>query len=55
MTRNANATWNQWASMYMDDKKWDQAIRIYEQALKEFPDNRTLKNNLKYCQQQAAK
>jgi hypothetical protein len=33
-------------------KDWPNAIRIYEQGVKRFPDNSVLKNNLKYCRQQ---
>ena len=55
LTRNAVVTWNQWASGFIKKKKWGEAIKIYDRALEQFPKERTLRNNLKYCLQQASK
>ncbi|MEC9002897.1 MAG: hypothetical protein VX644_05960 [Planctomycetota bacterium] len=53
LTRNAVVTWNQWASGFIKKKEWGEAIKIYDRALEQFPRERTLRNNLKYCLQQA--
>lgn len=55
LTRQAVSTWNQRGGVFIKDKKWTDAIQVYKQALIQFPDNSTLDNNLKYCQQQAGK
>jgi pentatricopeptide repeat protein len=55
LTRNAVVTWNQWASGFIKKKEWGEAIKIYDRALEQFPRERTLRNNLKYCLQQAGK
>jgi tetratricopeptide (TPR) repeat protein len=35
--------------------KWDEAIRVYDTGLKQFPDNGRLKNNRDYCVKMKAK
>ena len=55
LTQNASNIWNQQGLLLIKEKKWDAAIKVYEQGLKQFPNASTLRNNLKYCQQQADK
>lgn len=51
LLRNAVATWHTCARPHIDNHEWPAAIEIYEKALQQFPDNGTLQNNLRYCQQ----
>ena len=55
LTRNAIVTWNLKADEFIKVKKWAEAIKVYEQGLAQFPDDSTLSQNLKYCQEQADK
>jgi len=52
LIHNAVVAWNRWADIHIKKKNWPEAIRIYKEALKRFPNDSTLKNNLTYCQQQ---
>ena len=42
-------------STFIDAKNWNEAIRVYEKALAQFPNDGTLKNNLEYCKEQKKK
>ncbi len=44
-----------WARESMNAKKWDEAIKIYERGLEQFPEDSILSNNLKYCKFQKEK
>lgn len=44
-----------WAEDYMEAKKWQEAIQVYERALKEFPGDSHLENNLAFCRQENKK
>jgi len=47
--------WNQWAKVYIDQKKWVEAIKVYEEATAALPGDNTLEHNLDYCRKQKAK
>jgi tetratricopeptide (TPR) repeat protein len=53
LTRNAVITWDERAKRFIKTKQWGEAIKVYDLALKQFPNHSTLRNNLKYCLQQA--
>ena len=55
LTRNAVITWDQRAKRFIKTKQWGEAIKVYDLALEQFPNHPTLRNNLKYCLQQANK
>ena len=55
LTRNAVTTWDQRAKRFIKTKQWGEAIKVYDLALEQFPNHPTLRNNLKYCLQQANK
>jgi tetratricopeptide (TPR) repeat protein len=54
-TNNSIAVYDKWAGGYMKKKDWPNAIKVYQDGLKQFPGNGHLTNNLKYCEQQAKK
>lgn len=47
---NAVVTANDWAKQAIDAKDWDEAIRIYDENLKLFPNSSLLKDNKAYCE-----
>ena len=55
LAQNASNIWNQQGLLLIKAKKWDAAVKHYEQGLKQFPNASTLRKNLKYCQQEADK
>jgi len=56
LTKNAIATIDEWASLVIEAKQWDEAIRIYEIGLKDyFPGNSHLQHNREYCEKMRAK
>src|SRR5262245_43944393 len=50
----AASLYDAWARTYWK-KDWDKAISTYEKGLKELPNDRVLKGNLKYSQGQKKK
>jgi tetratricopeptide (TPR) repeat protein len=44
--------YGRWAEGFMKDKKWQEAIGIYDQGLQRVPDSSLLKHNREYCAQQ---
>jgi tetratricopeptide (TPR) repeat protein len=52
---NALAAYDDWAKPFLKSEKWREAVKVYEQGLKDLGDNKHLQHQLKYCQQQHAK
>ena len=48
LRQNTLALYDTWAKVSMDRKDWANAIRVYEQALRELPGDKHLANNLNY-------
>lgn len=52
LLHNTRALYDSWAKISIDRKDWSNAIRIYEQALRELPGDTHLGDNLAYCRGQ---
>lgn len=55
MTHNAVVFCHQWAEGFMKQQDWDGAIGVYEKSLIMFPDASSLKQNLRYCEQEKSR
>lgn len=55
ITNNTLAVYDTWADGHMKRSEWSEAIRVYEQGLKQLPGNSHLTNNLAYCREQMKK
>jgi tetratricopeptide (TPR) repeat protein len=51
----AVGVYDAWARTFFKDKRWAEAIAIYDKGLLRFPDASLLTNNRKYCQAQLKK
>ena len=52
LMQNAVYVWNLKGMLHIKAKDWGKAVATYKAALKEFPKSGTLKNNLRFCEQQ---
>lgn len=52
---NTLALYDSWANTHIQRGEWKEAIKVYEQGLKQLPGDSHLTNNLAYCREQMKK
>jgi hypothetical protein len=50
LEQNVGALFDQWAETAMKKNDWNEAVRIYDVGLKQFPNNTHLQQNRAYCE-----
>ncbi|MEM8500219.1 MAG: hypothetical protein AAF542_19545 [Pseudomonadota bacterium] len=52
LKQNEVATWHQWASHYLEQNNWAQALNVYEKAIAQRPKTSSFQQNIAYAAQQ---
>ncbi len=52
LKQNEVATWHQWANHYLEQNRWQEALNVYEKAVRQRPKTSSFQQNIAYAGQQ---